>query len=362
MSPPPRFFLAKFILITALILTLALASCGESGGGGTNVGGGDDFVFGQPGSYEVAAVLYRGAPADNNIVGTCPADKVAAAINYVSDNTGTYTLVLEKDINFTSRQYVTGGSTLTIVGKDSERTVTSTTGGVSGIFQINTGVTLTLGENITLKGRSDNNYALIYVYGGTFKMETGSKITDNTNVASGSSGGGINVDSGTFTMTGGTISGNTAGLGGGVCVNDGCTFTMTGGTISGNNTTSGGYGGGVYVDKNGIFNMSDGTISGNNAPNGGGVYISFGSGDTNGTFNMTGGTISGNTASYGGGVYVQGNFSKTGGTIYGKDEGANSNTAGADARGHAAYRVTKYRDATAGTTVNLSSSNDTGWN
>jgi hypothetical protein len=75
-------------------------------------------------------------------------------------------------------------------------------------------------------------------------------------------------------MSGGTISSNTAsstaGLitvsasGGGVFVDNG-TFTMNGGTISGNattSTTSNSHGGGVFVNNNGTFNKTGGTITG----------------------------------------------------------------------------------------------------
>jgi predicted outer membrane repeat protein len=104
-------------------------------------------------------------------------------------------------------------------------------------------------------------------------------------------------------------------VGGGVFVESG-TFTMNNGTIIGN--TAGGDGGGVYV-KGGTFTMHNGTISGNTATSsGGGVYVG------SGTFTMQGGTISGNTATYyGGGVYVvySGTFTKsgTGGVIYGSN-------------------------------------------
>ena len=77
-----------------------------------------------------------------------------------------------------------------------------------------------------------------------------------------------------FTMHGGSISGNkTAGYGGGVYVQAGTTsFTMTGGTITGN--SAGHDGGGVYV-KNGSFTMTGGSITENRVGsgcNGGGVY------------------------------------------------------------------------------------------
>lgn len=50
-----------------------------------------------------------------------------------------------------------------------------------------------------------------------------------------------------FTMTGGSVTGNTAtdGDGGGVYVNRDASFTMTGGSITGN--TAAGHGGGVCV-------------------------------------------------------------------------------------------------------------------
>jgi parallel beta-helix repeat protein len=179
----------------------------------------------------------------------------------------------------------------------------------------------------------------------------------------------VEINGGTFTMKSGELSGNTnddSNGGGGVYVTNG-TFTMTGGTISGN--TADGNGGGVYVDTNGTFTMTGGTISGNSATviatsSGGGVYVA-----SNGIFNMTGGTISGNSAfSGGGGVYVgtNGTFSKTGGTIYGSNGEANSNTVTktVTSGGHAVYvaNPAKYRDTTAGPTVNLSTADlTTNW-
>jgi parallel beta-helix repeat protein len=102
---------------------------------------------------------------------------------------------------------------------------------------------------------------------------------------------------GAFMMKGGTVSGH-AIYGGGV-ISYG-TFTMNGGEISGCTNpswTSAKYSGGagVYVSPyGGTFTMTDGTISGNTATgNGGGVYIN----GSYGTFNMTSGTIYGSTES-----------------------------------------------------------------
>ena len=105
---------------------------------------------------------------------------------------------------------------------------------------------------------------------------------------SGSKGGGVYVDEGgTFTMTGGSIAGNTAESGGGVYVDEGGTFTMEDGSINNNQVTSGG-GGGVMVNK-GSFTLSGGSITGNATSDatygyGGGVCLY-------GTFNLSGDAI-----------------------------------------------------------------------
>ena len=151
---------------------------------------------------------------------------------------------------------------------------------------------------------------------GTFTM-TGGAISGNQINAPNSCGGGV-YSNGTFTMNGGTISGNETlnGSGAGVYAPSG-TFTMTNGTISGNvANTSSGEGGGIYM-YSGTYNISGGTISNNSAYRGGGVYKT-GSG---GVLTMTGGTISGNTATEGGGVwfidYNDSTFHLEGGTITG---------------------------------------------
>ncbi|GHV28359.1 hypothetical protein AGMMS4952_11790 [Spirochaetia bacterium] len=240
------------------------------------------------------------------------------------------------------------GIGITLKGKDSIREIQLSEPG--SLFTVDSGVTLSLDHNISLKGISNNNVSLVWVNsGGTLELKDGAKISGNT--ANYSLGGGVYVE-GTFTMEGGEISGNTADAsysgpsarsfspGGGVYVGSG-TFTMEGGEISGNTAAayssgssaySYSYGGGVYVYE-GTFTMEGGEISGNTASSssrssaysysyGGGVYV------YEGTFTMEGGEISGNTASssssssygsssYGGGVYAGGTFTMEGGEISG---------------------------------------------
>ena len=153
---------------------------------------------------------------------------------------------------------------------------------------------------------------------GTFTMYGGS-ISGNS---AAEKGGGVYMDRGTFRMLGGSVSGNKAKYGGGVYVYSGV-FTLSGGSVSGNSSDEDGAG--VYTT--GTFNMTGGSVSGNFTTDaavtgyatkrGGGVYAAD-------VFNMSGGTISGNTAAeYGGGVYVilSAACTITGGTISGNTSG-----------------------------------------
>ena len=130
-------------------------------------------------------------------------------------------------------------------------------------------------------------------------------VTGGVITGGNASDGGVYIDGGTFTMTGGTVAGNMATNGGGVYLNTG-TFNMTGGAISGNVATRGG---GVFV-FGGTFTMEGGTISGNtavynnNGGNGGGVLVD-GIESATGLFTMSGGTVSDNDATYyGSGLYL----------------------------------------------------------
>jgi hypothetical protein len=147
-----------------------------------------------------------------------------------------------------------------------ERTVSLSSNG--SLFTVENGVTLTLGNDITLRGRTSNTISLVQVNsGGTLVMNAGSKVTGNTRTSGHS--GGVYVNGGTFTMTGGTVSGNTVfgSSGGGVGVWDNGTFMMSGGNTA-SNTSNSTYarGGVVYVGSGGTFTkQSGGIIYGSNA-------------------------------------------------------------------------------------------------
>jgi hypothetical protein len=191
-----------------------------------------------------------------------------------------------------------------------------------------------------------NNYRVVNIASGTAVTITGVTIRDGladggggiysagtlvlsdtdvvSNTATGgwpNGGGGVYVYSGTATLSGGQISGNTAKEGGGVFVLErSATLSMSGGQILSNTAN---WGGGVFV-VDGRATLSGGQILSNTAQEqGGGVYVLFGSATLSGgqilsnTANwgggvcvwyggatLSGGQISGNTANSGGGVYV----------------------------------------------------------
>lgn len=104
--------------------------------------------------------------------------------------------------------------------------------------------------------------------GSSFTLESGN-ITGNT----APKGAGVKVQNGgTFTLSGGSIESNTAQEGAGI-FNQG-TLTITGGEIKDNKAINGyAFGGGVYNYENYSMTMSGGSISGNSADIGGGVFL-----------------------------------------------------------------------------------------
>ena len=183
--------------------------------------------------------------------------------------------------------YVDGGgftmSGGTIGGTKTGETNTATYGG---------GVYVTGKGSFTMSASAD---------GQNIPSITGNNATEN--------GGGVYVigSSSTFKMTGGTIGGtdandaNTATNGGGVCVSKNGSFEMSGSScITNNKATS--YGGGVHISyASATFTMKGGSITGNNAYKsdyistfGGGVCVGSGiftvSGEVTVTDNTKGGT------------------------------------------------------------------------
>ena len=232
---------------------------------------------------------------------------------------------------------LTLGSGITLRG-GTTATNTNNAGGV----QVNPGGTLTMLENSAIQwvnrlGTTELNFGgAVHLSGGTgiaigtratFIMEGGTIQNNSADRGGGvfarmnahfvmhggeisgnrgtgtmpiSGGGGVFMDGGTFTMTGGTIADNTAFRGGGVRLQSG-TFMMDGTTARiERNTATGpmlaGGGGGIFITGNGTVHIAAGEINNNTASNGGGVRIE---GTTPNAFTMTGGAMTSNSATAG---------------------------------------------------------------
>ncbi|MHB1988308.1 MAG: choice-of-anchor Q domain-containing protein [Acidimicrobiales bacterium] len=170
---------------------------------------------------------------------------------------------------------------------------------------------------------ANNSGTVLTINSGVYVGLSGITVTGGT--ATGGSGGGIQNNGGTVTVTDSTISGNTVSVHGGGIDNAGGTVTVTDSTISGN--TAGYFGGGVFTVGRAVT-VTDSTISGNTASElGGGIF------KNGGTVTVTDSTISGNTASVGGGIAnnvgpvtvtdstISGNTANLGGGIYNENEG-----------------------------------------
>jgi hypothetical protein len=173
----------------------------------------------------------------------------------------------------------------------------------------------------------------------TFDMSGGAVIRGNT---ANNFGGGVYINSSSastgtsaFNMTGGTIGGSAGGDANTAPVGVGVYLTATSATAPSS------------------FTLSGGSIIGNTATtgNGGGVHLEPGSYTT--TFMMSGTAVIGKNSAtvYGGGVSVisTATFMKSGGILYGNDGTAYQNTAsGGGNPGHAAYMSSPlhYRNGT----------------
>lgn len=239
-----------------------------------------------------------------------------STITYDTNNTAY--VYLEKDATRESRLEVKAGYTLYLClnGQKLESSLTSSASqGMSQVINVSNGAKFILcdckgGGTIThssgAKGKgvrvggSDPAAATFSMYGGTI---SGNHADDPR---SGAGGAGVEIQNGTFKMYGGTISDNheenTESYygGGGVCAHTSGTFTMYGGTISNNHSEADA--GGVTVWGGGAMNIDGGTIRDNTADGSGGGICT-----NSNEFKISGNSvIENNTAVMGGGVFYHG--------------------------------------------------------
>jgi hypothetical protein len=273
------------------------------------------------------------------------------ALNSISDASETvFTILVNEDISspplsLTASAY--DGKTVILRGSGG-----GPDGGIRKISLSSQGSLFTIGagdsepvfilRDITLKGITSNNTALLLLDKGELIMESGAVVTGNAGI-------GVSVKDGNFTMRdNASVYGNT-GIGVSVGIYAGnASFTMrdnasvhdnTGGVYVGyadfvmkdhalvNTNTTSASGGGVRIMA-GNFTMRDNaSVSGNTAcaQYGGGVYIENGTFVMEGSASVSGNEVKNNSGTaYGGGVY------RKGGTFTMRDNASvNGNTASA---------------------------------
>ena len=119
-------------------------------------------------------------------------------------------------------------------------------------------------DQFTVRRDTGGDYSIFTVTSGSVVSISGITISNgNTTLPAGGEGGGINNFRGTLTITGSTISGNSAQTDGGGIANIQGTLTVTGSTISDNSAVEGG---GIYSQTNlsgQTTTITNSTISGN---------------------------------------------------------------------------------------------------
>jgi len=281
-----------------------------------------------------------------------PGATLVEKLAYIRSNAGdgvVYDIVVDNNEYIDPQTVGTLGRNITVIihSASSGDIKTIQLESVGNLFTVDNNITLIL-QNIVLKGMSNNTKALVWIgTGGKMILNSGSKITLNTNT-SGEMGGGIYLSGSVLEMNEGAeiignINSTRYSYGGGIYVADNSSVRIYGGLISENKCTGSSYrnGGGIYIKSNSTVTMSGGTISKNTCATGGGICV-----ETNSSFTKR--AASGNSAS---------------GIIYG-GTGDNANTALNGSGGHAIYRasVTKrQRNSTLGYYDEISSSSDEGW-
>jgi uncharacterized repeat protein (TIGR02543 family) len=246
------------------------------------------------------------------------------------NNVANARLNVRQNATIRSNRATLDGGGIAVLPGNATRVVDFMTGGTAGHQQVFDN-TARNGAGIALYGTGTT----FYLRQGDIGWHNGLGTTGQPFNRATGDGGGIFIQGGTATLSGGNIHGNTAGgSGGGLFVNGG-TITLSntnigyaGGNV-GNNAAARGnanLGGGIAL-VNGTINMSGGNIRNNIANQGGGVHIS------GGTFNLSGGNIGDHLAlnhtnvdlsnrtnsgdnNHGGGVHMTGGtFSMTSGSI-----------------------------------------------
>ena len=302
----------------------------QTSGSARAMGGGIGMVAHPNSPCDPCKVQFNGGRLENNLSVTSGGGAYFTSDS--EDETGTDALDVSFSGGTVSQNKTTGGGGGAVVWgakatlSDISFTDNEATDGNGGGIQLSTRTIVSITGGTYSNNKSKNGGGISW--GGTrFEFQDGT-VSNNKATAY---GGGIHLYGNTAEMSavisGGLISKNEAVRGAGVWADD---LTLSGSTISGNSATDSG--GGAYVNH--IFKLSGtGWITENRAATGGGVYVAS---QNDSTFEITGGTISKNTATGstgGGGIYYTKPKSDTAAVAYMENGTITENTAQTGAGG-----------------------------
>jgi len=238
---------------------------GKITGNTTNTYGGGVYVYGGNSKFN----MYGGTITDNTA--TKGGGVYVSAGATFTMNGGTIGGTSDSDANKATNGektgtgggvYVSDGTFTMNGGTISGNTADLTDGGVGVYTATSTTATFTMNGGEITRNKASSQGGGVGVYrAAKFEMNNSASITDNT----ANQGGGVYVESGTFDMNDGKISGNT---GNGVFVHDNATFTVSNTpTVTGNTITKNGAASNVFLTwgakitiGTGGLNCDDGSI------------------------------------------------------------------------------------------------------
>jgi hypothetical protein len=233
--------------------------------------------------------------------------------NLTLQGPATNNLTIQRDVTMTPFSVFTAAS-----GASANFSHLTISGGAStfgGGIQAN-GATVTV-SGCTLSGNSAfDSGGGIYQSGGTLTVSGSSLQANSASFV----GGGLYASSGSATVGNCTLSGNFALLGGGLYADSGSTLLVSNSTLSGNSASISGQGGGgagIYASTGSTLTLSYSTLAGNLVTNPGGVGGAIHA-DPSSFVTVSNSTLSGNFAAAGGGIYtVSGWLAVNNSTLYG---------------------------------------------
>jgi hypothetical protein len=299
---------------------------------------------------------------------TPPGNTLAEQLAYVRNNMGdgvVFDIVVNNNVLIEPQTVSTMGRNITvdIRSASSANVRTVQLEGQGHLFSVDANITLRL-QDIELRGHSNNNRALVAVgSGGTLVMNSGSRITMNTNTMETERGGGIYINGGGLEINdsaeiiSNTVDARRFAHGGGIHVQNSGSVVIRGGLISENKVLSraavtwpgSARGGGIFISGNSNVSMTGGTISKNLTGNNGG---------TQGLTQNGGGIFVDNGSSF---TKRAAPGSNTSGIIYGGTEGDANMTEGTGHAIHRNFGTLRNRNSTLGGFDEISTGNDVGW-